>query len=128
MGRPPQKELTQRELEVMHVFWQRGAMTASEVRAELAQVGVDRAYVTVANLVRILVDKGFLESTNKERPFRYRAVRSFDDVSRSLVCDLVKRLFQGSREQLLVSLLGDGDRLSQQERELLQQILAEQEQ
>ena len=128
MGRPPQKELTQRELEVMHVFWQRGDMTASEVRAELAQVGVDRAYVTVANLVRILVDKGFLESTNKERPFRYRAVRTFDDVSRSLVGDLVKRLFQGSREQLLVSLLGDGDRLSQQERELLQQILAEQEQ
>lgn len=128
MGRPPQKELTQRELEVMHVFWQRGAMTASEVRVELAEVGVDRAYVTVANLVRILVDKGFLESTNKERPFRYRAVRTFDDVSRSLVGDLVKRLFQGSREQLLVSLLGDGDRLSQQERDLLQQILAEQEQ
>ena len=25
MARPPAKELTERELEVMHVFWQRGA-------------------------------------------------------------------------------------------------------
>ena len=53
MGRPPNKELTQRELEVMHVFWKRGEITATEARADLAKSGVDRAYVTVANLVRL---------------------------------------------------------------------------
>lgn len=49
----------------------------------LAESGLDRAYVTVANLIRLLVDKGFLAAVNNERPFTYRAVRSFDDVSRS---------------------------------------------
>lgn len=127
MGRPPTKGLTERELEVMHVFWKRGGITASEARSDLAKRGVDRAYVTVANLVRILVEKGFLEPTNDERPFLYRPVRSFGEVSQSLVGDLVNRVFQGSRKQLLVNLLSGPEKLTEQERALLKEILEEQE-
>src|SRR5437868_5209721 len=105
MARPSAKELTQRELEVMHVFWDRGELSATEARDRLADRGNDLAYVTVANLVRILVDKGFLEATTEERPFKYRPVRAFQDVSRSLVRDLVQRVFHGSREELLVQIL-----------------------
>jgi len=126
MARPPAKELTERELEVMHVFWKRGAMTATETRADLAKNGVDRAYVTIANLVRILVEKGFLEPTNDQRPFRYRPARTFDEVSQSLVGDLVKRVFQGSRKQLLVNVLASKKKLTAQERMFLQQVLEEQ--
>ena len=39
MARPPARELTERELEVMHVFWSRGEATAAEARDELAAVG-----------------------------------------------------------------------------------------
>src|SRR5437870_11406674 len=105
MARPAASELTQRELEVMHLFWQHGQLSASQVRDQLASQGLDRAYVTVANLVRILVEKGFLEQTNSERPFQYRPVRAFQDVSRSLVRDLMQRVFLGSREELLVQVL-----------------------
>jgi predicted transcriptional regulator len=125
MGRPVAKELTERELEVMHVFWQGGDMTASEARERLAGQGIDRAYVTVANLVRLLVEKGFLEATNGERPFRYRPVRPFREVSRSLVRDLVERVFHGSREQLLVHVLGQ-KKLTAKERAAIEQILKEQ--
>ena len=125
MGRPANKELTERELEAMHVFWTRGEITASDAREDLAKRGVDRAYVTVANLVRILVDKGFLTPTNQQRPFRYRPSRTFDDVSQSLVGDLVNRVFHGSRKQLLVNLLSGEKKLSAQERSLLQQVLKE---
>ncbi len=126
MARPATKELTDRELEVMHAFWRRGGMTAAEARDELAASGHDLAYVTVANLARILVDKGFLEAVNDQRPFVYRPARSFDDVSRSLVGDLLDRVFGGSREQLLVNLLGRRKRLSAKERALLEQVLKEQ--
>ena len=128
MGRPAAKELTQRELEVMHVFWQHEEITASEARDLLSQSGIDRAYVTVANLVRALVEKGYLQATNHERPFVYRSMRSFEDVSKSFVGDLVQRVFQGSREQLLVQLLGKRKKLTAAERDFLQQILKEQEQ
>jgi predicted transcriptional regulator len=126
MVRPPAKELTQRELEVMHVFWKHGQLSASQARDQLASQGIDRAYVTVANLVRILVEKGFLEQTNDERPFQYKPIRAFPDVSQSLVRDLVERVFHGSREELLVHLFGQ-KKLSAKERALLLQILKEQE-
>ena len=126
MVRPAAKELTERELQVMHVFWKQGELSASEVRDHLAKQDIDLAYVTVANLVRLLVEKGYLEQTNDERPFQYRPVRAFPEVSRSLVRELVERVFHGSREELLVQLLGQ-KKLTAKERAVLLQILKEQQ-
>ena len=126
MARPPAKELTERELEVMHVFWEHGQQTAAAARDVLANEGRDLAYTTVATLIKILVDKGFLKQTNDERPFVYKPIRSFDEVSRRLVGDLLNRVFQGSREEMLVRLL-DNKKLSAKERELLKQVLRETE-
>jgi BlaI family transcriptional regulator, penicillinase repressor len=126
MPRPKAKELTERELEIMHVFWRDEELTVADVRDRLAADGRDLAYTTVATLVRILLEKGFVEQTSEERPFRYKAVRSFQDVSRNLVRDLVDRVFGGSREQLLVHLVGDR-KLTKKERALLGQILKEKE-
>ena len=120
----PAKELTERELEVLQLFWKRGEITAQEARDALAAAGVDRAYTTVATLVRILADKGYLEQTTSERPFSYRAARTYEEVSRNLLGDLVERVFGGSREQLLVRLL-DQKKLTAKERARLEQILRE---
>jgi BlaI family transcriptional regulator, penicillinase repressor len=126
MARPPAKELTERELEVMHVFWNRQASTIAEVRDALALAGLDRAYTTVATLVRILADKGFLDQTNESRPFSYRPSRSYQDVSKKLLGELIDRVFHGSREQLLVRLL-EHKSLTKAERALLQDILRQKE-
>jgi len=125
MARPRAKELTERELEVMHVFWGRGQSTAAEIRDQLAAVGRDLAYTTVATLVRILTEKQFLEQTNADRPFKYRPVRGFEEVSRSLLGDMVERVFRGSREQLLLRLLEER-KLTAKERAMLESILREQ--
>ena len=125
MARPRARELTERELEVMHVFWDRGEITAAEARDELARSGRDLAYTTVATLVRILMEKGFLQQTTQERPFRYQPVRTFEEVSGSLVSDLVERVFGGSRERLLMRLI-DQKKLSARERAILEDILKEQ--
>lgn len=124
MARPRARELTERELEVMHVFWKRGESTVAEVRDDLAGRGRDLAYTTVATLVRILADKGFLNQTNSERPFTYEPIRTFDDVSGRLLTDMVRRVFGGSREKLLVRLIEEED-LSAAERRKLQALLQE---
>lgn len=126
MARPAAKELTNRELEVMQAFWKRGAITAQEARDELARTGVDRAYTTVATLIRILTEKGFLKQTTTERPFLYVAARSYEDVSRRLLGDLLDRVFQGSRELLLVRLM-EREKLSAKERARLEKLLREQQ-
>lgn len=122
MARPPAKELTERELEIMQVFWRRGAMGVAEVQKDLAETGLERAYTTVATLVRILADKGFIEQTNDQRPFIYRPVRSYEEVSGKLLADLVERVFEGSRERLLVRLLQQ-KKLSGKERAALEEVL-----
>ena len=124
MARPTAKELTQRELEVMHVFWSRDPSTVAEIRSRLAAAGRDLAYTPVATLVRILSEKGFLEQINDQRPFQYRPVRSYEEVSRSILGDLVERVFRGSREQLLLRLM-EQRKLSAKERTVLEAILKE---
>lgn len=129
MARPKAPELTERELQVMQVFWNRDSskpieLTANEVREQLAATGPDLAYTTVATLIKILVEKKFLKQTGEQRPFVYQPLRSFDEVSKRLVGDLVKRVFGGSREEMLVQLL-DGKKLTAKERQMLKQILRE---
>ena len=126
MARPPAKELTERELEVMHVFWSKGETTAGDARDELAKRDRDLAYTTVATQVRGLLEKGFLIQANEDRPFRYRAARSYEDVSRRLLGDILSRVFRGSREQLLVRLM-EQDALSAEERARLTDIVRETE-
>jgi predicted transcriptional regulator len=124
MGRPASKDLTDRELEVMHLFWKHGEATAAEVRDRLARAGLDRTYVTIANLVRGLEEKGFLRQQNEERPFRYVAKRSYEEVSGRLLGDLVERAFRGSRALLLKRLVEER-KLTPEERAVLTRILKE---
>lgn len=129
MARPKAPELTQRELELMHVYWDAGSaararLTVAEARDRLAERGPDLAYTTVATLTKILVEKNYLEQEGDQRPFSYRPLRSFEDVSKRLVGDLVKRVFGGSREEMLVQLL-DGKKLTKKERQVLEEILRE---
>ena len=124
MARPPTQDLTERELEVMHVFWTDGAATATTARDRLAASGRDRSYATIANLVRVLVEKGFLQPTTSERPFVYQAVRTYEEVSGRLLGDLLRRVFRGSRADLLCRLT-DERQLSAEERAVLAEILKE---
>lgn len=124
MARPKAKELTERELEVMHVFWDRGESTAAEVRDVLETQGRDLAYTTVATLVKILHDKQFLTQTSDERPFRFQPARTYEEVSSSLLGDLVQKVFGGSRANLLVRLFEE-EKLSADEKKRLKKILDE---
>jgi len=124
MARPKAPELTERELDVMRVFWDKGPLTAQQAREHLEKRGIELAYTTVATLIRILTDKSFLGQTKEERPFVYESLRSFDEVSDRLMGHLVRQLFDGSREKMLVSLFGR-QKLTKKERAALEQILEE---
>jgi BlaI family penicillinase repressor len=124
MARPRVKELTERELEVMHSFWKLGELTVADARDDLLDTGRELAYTTVATLVRILCEKGFLQQTSDDRPYRFKPVRTFEDVSRSMLGDLLDRVFGGSREQLMMRLV-EQNRMTPRERRAIEQILRE---
>ena len=120
-----QSDLTQRELAVMKTFWECAKMTAEDARDALSKAGEKLSYPTVANVVRALVDKGYLKATNAQRPFIYRPVRSFEDVSKRIVGDLISKVFAGSREAMLVNLV-ERRKLTASEKAYLKRILDEQ--
>lgn len=123
MARPAAKELTQRELQIMHHYWRRGAATAQEVRDRLeTEDRLELTYTTVATLVRILVDKGFLKPVNDQRPFRYQPTQDYEVVSGRLLEDVVDRVFLGSRKALLLRLF-DEEKLAPKERAALEKIM-----
>ena len=121
MNRPAAESLTDRELEVMHVFWARGELTAQEARDQLATEGRDLTYPTVANLCRILWEKEFLQRQGEARPFSFKPAKGFDEVSDHLVSDLIRKVFQGSREQLLLHIVGK-DKLTARQRKMLEEL------
>ncbi|MEM0926637.1 MAG: BlaI/MecI/CopY family transcriptional regulator [Planctomycetota bacterium] len=133
MARPSSGELTPRELAVMRVFWDstsdqvepdRSGLTAEKARESLAQGGESLAYPTVANVIRALVERGYLRQHGAKRPFRFTPARAFEDVASGLVGDLLSRLFSGSREAMLVHLL-DRRKLTTDERVYLESLLKE---
>ena len=126
MARPKANELTDRELEIMNVFWDRDASngTIAEVQELLHTRGRELAYTTVATLVRILVEKGFLEQITDRRPHVFAAKRSRKEVSGRLLRNLTQQVFGGSAEALVLRLMED-EQLSASERQRLQAILRE---
>ena len=126
MERPAAEALTQRELEVMQQFWAHGEMTAQAARDHLESWGRALTYTTVATLCRILWEKGFLERVGQLRPFSFRSIKTFEEVSGHIVRDLIQQVFQGSREQLLVQVLGE-QKLSARKKALLEELLNDEE-
>jgi predicted transcriptional regulator len=102
VGKRDQETLTKLELQVMQVIWRQGASNVSEVQAGLEQ---ELAYTTVQTMLNILARKGKLKRTLRGRALEYSATVSEDKASRSAVRDLIDRVFGGSAEELVMSLI-----------------------
>ena len=102
MKKPKPPALTGLELRIMQVIWQRGASRVSEVQAELKPA---LAYTTVQTMLNILERKGKLRRELEGRAYVYSARVSQAKVLGQGVRDLIDRMFGGSSENLVMSLL-----------------------
>ena len=125
MARKKSPNLTEAELRLMDVLWEKGEATVSEVAAALPEE-LGLAYNTVLTTMRILEEKGFLRHTKAKdsRAFVYRPVVGRDEASRSAVRYLVSRFFRNSPELLVLNLLED-EELSTKERLRIRALLGE---
>ena len=125
MPRKKSLNLTEAELRLMDIVWDKGAATVGEVAAALPGEPV-LAYNTVLTTLRILEQKGYVRHTKPRegRAFVYRAVVGRKQASRNALRHIVRRFFGNSPELLVLNLLDDGD-LSQQELRKIRNLLAE---
>jgi predicted transcriptional regulator len=124
VARKKSLNLTEAELRLMDVVWDKGAVTVGEVAAALTGQPV-LAYNTILTTLRILEQKGYLRHTKSRegRAFVYRAVVGRKQASRNALRHLVRGFFANSPELLVLNLLDDGD-LSQRELQSIRNLLA----
>lgn len=91
---------------IMKVLWERGACTTAAVHEALhPERGL--ALTTIATMLRKMEDKGVVAHTADGRQFVYRPTVSQDQVRRSMVGELVARLFEGDPRALVAHLVSE---------------------
>jgi BlaI family penicillinase repressor len=116
----PKQNLTPLELQIMQILWQDGPATVNEVRPKLKAT---LAYTTVQTMLNVLLRKGKVKRVQEGRAFRYRAVVDQKRATGSAVQDLVRRMFGGSPEALLMSMV-ESRQIGPKELERLNQMIA----
>jgi len=104
LARRKSLNLTEAELPLMQVLWEKGRATVGDVVASLP-ADPPPAYSTVLTTLRILEGKGYLRHSKEGRAFVYEPIVVEEEASRKALDYLVNRFFGGSCELLVMNLL-----------------------
>ena len=119
-GRRPSSGLTDRELEIMTIFWTKGPLY---VRDMLEFFPEPRPHVnTVSTIVRILEEKGHVAHNNISGSHQYYAVTPQDEYRKKSMGRIVSDFFNNSYK-MAVSALVEEEKVSVDElREIIDMI------
>ena len=121
MARSKSATLTEAELRIMNVLWERGSATVHEV-LEAIPAKPALAYNSVLTIVRILEKKGYVKHVKDKRAHVYIAEVGRKDATRFEIRHLVSRFFGNSHEQLVLNVLEETS-IDSEELGRLRQIL-----
>jgi BlaI family transcriptional regulator, penicillinase repressor len=126
MARKPAKNLTERELEIMHVLWALGEAALGAVQDALNRQGEPVAPSTVATQLGILVNKGFVTQTGRPGRYLYMPAFSKEEATKNLLDHFLTRVGLDRSPSFLIQLL-KAEKLSAEDRAALEAILREQD-
>ncbi len=103
---PPRQSgtLTEAELRIMNVLWDKGSGTVQQVLDSITQTPT-LAYNSVLTTIRVLERKGYLKHLKDGRAHVYTPLVGQQEATRSEIRHLVSRFFENSHEQLVLNLL-----------------------
>jgi predicted transcriptional regulator len=121
---PPKKSntLTEAELRLMKILWERGESAVADLVAAINEK-TQLAYTSVLTTIRILERKGYVLHRQEGRAFLYSPRVAEREVKKSEIRNMLQRFFGNSRERLLLSLLDDGE-ITAKELELIKEAIA----
>ena len=121
MARRKSVALTDGELRLMRVLWDRGRATVGETVDDLTGPRKP-AYNTVLTLLRILEQKGYVRHEKAGRAFVYEPLIDRSQARRSAVRHLLSRFFDDSPAALVLNLL-EQDRIDETELRRLRELI-----
>jgi BlaI family transcriptional regulator, penicillinase repressor len=121
MARPPSKQPTDGELEILKVLWETGPAGLGQIHAVLEERrGV--AITTVATMLKMMLAKEMVERQDGPRGYLWTARLSRKATVSGLLGKLVQHVFDGSARRLVAHLIEEGE-LDVHEREEIMEIL-----
>jgi BlaI family transcriptional regulator, penicillinase repressor len=121
MARPPSKQPTDGELEILKILWESGPVGLGQIHALLHERrGV--AITTVATMLKLMLAKEMVEREEGPRGFLWSARVSRKAAVSSLLGKLVQHVFDGSARRLVAHLIQEGD-LDERERAEILELL-----
>ena len=103
MARKRSTTLTEAELRLMDVLWQKGQATVAEVTAALPPPPI--AYNSVLTTMRILEQKGYVTHEEAGRAFVYRPIVEREAAAQNAVGHVLSRFFDNSAGELALRLI-----------------------
>ena len=102
---PPKKSptLTEAELRLMEVLWQRPSATVHQLLEAMPERVL--AYNSVLTTIRILEKKGYVQHIKDGRAHIYTALVGREEATKFEIRNLVSRFFRNSHEALVLNLL-----------------------
>lgn len=124
MARRKKEGPTPTEMEILNVLWREGRASVESVCRQLKPP--KRAYTTVLTLLRIMEQKGYVAHEAEGRAFIYRPVLDEAQTRQSVMRRLLDRMFEGSAEALVGSLLEE-EEMSEEELRRLRRLIQKKE-
>jgi predicted transcriptional regulator len=119
--RPPHRDLSRRERQIVDILYSQGRATAAEVQAALPE---PPSYSAVRAMLRILEEKGHVRHEQDGPRYVYLPTIARDNAKRSALRHMLQTFFDGSAEQAISALLDDSSaRLSDSELDRLAQLI-----
>lgn len=103
------KKLTQKEEEILALFWQKGPMFVKELKEFYTDKKLH--YNTLSTMVRALEEKGFVDHEQFGNTHRYFAAVTKEEYSKGTLGNVVEKYFNNSYKSV-VSLLVEEENLS----------------
>jgi predicted transcriptional regulator len=121
--KPRTQTLTEHELEIMKVVWERKTATVRDVYEELRERRTV-AYTTVMTMMNILESKGHLVKQPEGRAYVYAPAHTRTQVIAGMVQDFVDRVFDGAAQPLVLNLIRD-KKLSREDLDEISRLIDE---
>jgi len=104
LARSTSQVLTEAELRIMNVLWEKGSGTVHDVLQALPE-NPPLAYNSILTIIRILEKKGYVKHDKDGRAFVYSPCVDRKEATRSEIRRLVNRFFGNSHELLVMNIL-----------------------
>lgn len=116
------------EFHILQVLWEAQQreelpLPVREVRSRLELQGRELAHTSVITILEIMVKKGLVKRTKRKNANFYRPTVERSAIEKQELGDLLGRVFNGSPEKLMLSLL-DSKRLDEEDLQEIKRLIS----